>query len=335
VIFLLSKGNLYMKISALFKLTIVLVMGLATLAHSQSNYPAKPIRLIVAYAPGGAVDSVGRKLALSLGELLGQQIIVENRPGVSGNIGSDFVAKSQGDGYTLLFAPSTLIANPLVIKSKPSFDLKTDLVAISMVTSGPLLMVVNASGPASVQDFVTKAKANPEKFNFGTGGYGAAGHLSAEYFKLLAGVRGVPVILYKGTAPALTDIIGGTLSAMMEPTLSAMQLVRSGKLRALAITGAKRDPLFPDVPTFAEAGFQGMEFSTWYGVWGPVSIPVGLQRRLAEGIKTVLDSADFRNWLAERGYEPSAISGAAFATFLDNESKRYERIVKDGNIKPE
>jgi len=324
-----------MNVFTLLKLALALFMGTAPLVYAQSGYPVKPIRLIVAYAPGGAVDSVARKLALSLGESLGQQIVVENRPGASGNIGSDYVAKSPGDGYTLLFAPSTLIANPLVIKNKPPFDLKTDLAAITMVASGPLLMVVNPSGPTSVKDFVAKAKAHPEKFNFGTGGYGAAGHLSAEYFKLRAGIKDVPVILYKGTAPALTDIIGGTLSAMMEPTLTAMQQVRSGKLRALAITGAKRDPLFPDVPTFAEAGFQEMEFSTWYGVWGPASMPVDLQRRLADASKTILNATDFRNWLAERGYEPSPISGAAFATFLDTESKRFARIVKDGNVQPE
>ncbi|MDB5965925.1 MAG: tripartite tricarboxylate transporter substrate binding protein [Polaromonas sp.] len=324
-----------MRVVTLLRLAMALSIGAALGAQAQSGYPVKPIHLIVAYAPGGAVDSVARKLALSLGESLGQQIVVENRPGASGNIGSDYVAKSAGDGYTLLFAPSTLIANPMVTKSKPPFDLKTDLAAITMVASGPLLMVVNPAGPTSVKDFVARARANPEKFNFGTGGYGAAGHLSAEYFKLRAGVKDVPVILYKGTAPALTDIIGGTLSAMMEPTLSAMQQVRGGKLRALAITGAKRDPLFPDVPTFAEAGFQGMEFSTWYGVWGPASMPFGLQRRLAEASKTVLDSADFRSWLAERGYEPSPISGAAFAVFLDNESKRYARIVRDGHIQPE
>lgn len=324
-----------MKLSSLLKLTLALSLGGVPLAQAQSAYPVKPVRMIVAYAPGGATDAVARKLALSLTEAFGQQVVVENRPGASGNIGGDYVAKSAGDGYTLLFAPSTLIANPLVNKTKPPFDLKQDLAAITMVASGPLLMVVNPSGPTDLKDFVAKAKASPEKFNFGTGGYGAAGHLSAEYFKLRAGVKDVPVILYKGTAPALTDIMGGTLSAMMEPTLSAMQQVRGGKLRALAITGAKRDPLFPDVPTFAEAGYQGMEFSTWYGVWGPATMPFGLQRRVAEASKAVLDSAEFRNWLAERGYEPSPISGPAFGAFLDKETKRYERIVKDGHIRPE
>jgi tripartite-type tricarboxylate transporter receptor subunit TctC len=298
-------------------------------------YPAKPIHLIVAYTPGGAVDAVARRLATSLADALGQQVVVENRPGASGNIGSDFVAKAPADGYTLLFAPSTLVANPLVMKAKPPFDVYRDLTAITLVASGPLLLVVNPDGPPSVRDFVARAKATPEKFNFGTGGFGAAGHLSAEYFKLRAGITGVPVVLYKGTAPALTDIIGGQLSAMMEPTLSAMNFVRAGKLRALAITGARRDPLFPDVPTFAEAGFTEMEFLTWYGVWGPAKLPPELLRKIADTSKTVLGSADFRAWLAERGYEGAPLSGAAFASFLETETQRYARIVKEGKIQPE
>jgi tripartite-type tricarboxylate transporter receptor subunit TctC len=325
-----------MKAVSAFKLALILpVLALASLCAQAQTYPNKQIHLIVAYTPGGAVDAVARRLATSLSDALGQQVVVENRPGASGNIGSDFVAKSPADGYVLLFAPSTLVANPLVMKAKAPFDVNRDLTAITMVASGPLLMVVNPAGPASVRDFVTQAKANPAKFNFGTGGFGAAGHLAAEYFKLRSGITGVPVVLYKGTAPALTDIMGGQLSAMMEPTLSAMNFVRSGKLRALAITGAKRDPLFPDVPTFAEAGFSEMEFSTWYGLWGPAKLPPELVKKIADTTRSSLGTADFRAWLAERGYEGSPITGPAFAGFLDTETQRYARIVKEGNIQPE
>ena len=325
-----------MKAVSGFKLVLLLpVLAIASAGAQAQTYPAKLMRLIVAYAPGGAVDVVARKLAISLGEAIGQNVIVENHPGASGNIGSGLVVKAPADGYTLLFAPSTLIANPLVMKDKPAFDVNRDLTAISLVASGPLLMLVHPNGPANVRDFVARAKANPEKFNFGTGGFGAAGHLSAEYFKLRSGITGVPVLLYKGTAPALTDLMGGQLSAMMEPTLSAMPQVRGGKLRALAITSGKRDPLFPDVPTFSEAGFHDMEFTTWYGVWGPGNLPAAILRKLADTHKAVLSSAEFHAWLAERGYEASPLSGQAFASFLDIETRRYARIVKEGNIRPE
>jgi tripartite-type tricarboxylate transporter receptor subunit TctC len=324
-----------MKTLPVLKLALLLPLFMLATSVQAQGFPAKPIRLIVSFAPGGAVDLVARRLATGLGEALGQNVVVENRPGASGNIGADLVAKSAADGYTLLFAPSTLIANPLVMKEKAPFDVNRDLTPITLVASGPLLMLVNPNGPASVRDFIAQAKAHPEKFNFGTGGFGAAGHLSAEWFKQRAGISGVPVVLYKGTAPALTDIMGGQLSAMMEPTLSAMPQVRGGKVRALAITSNKRDPLFPDVPTFGEAGLSDMEFSTWYGVWGPANLPQAILQKLAETSKTVLVAPAFQAWLAERGYESSALSGKAFSAFLEAETRRYARIAREGNIKPD
>ena len=327
-----------MKNFFVFKLALLLplfsLLACGARGVQAQAYPTKPIRLVVAFAPGGATDLVARRLATGLAEALGQSVVVENRPGASGNIGGDSVAKSVADGYTLLFAPSTLIANPLVMTEKAAFDVNRDLVPITMVASGPLLLLVHPNGPANVREFIARAKANPEKFNFGTGGFGAAGHLSAEWFKQRSGISGVPVILYKGTAPALTDIMGGQLSAMMEPTLSAMPQVRGGKVRALAITSNKRDPLFPDVPTFTEAGLAEMEFATWYGVWGPASLPPAILQKLADTSKAVLGTPAFHTWLAERGYEASPLSGQAFASFLDAETRRYVRIVKDGNIRP-
>lgn len=299
------------------------------------NDSDKPMRLIVGYVPGGAVDALARQFGQAIGDLLRQQVIVENRPGASGNIARDFVAKSPADGHTLLFAPSTLIANPLVTKAQSSFDLERDLTPIAMIASGPLLMLVPMDGPATVREFVAGAKAHPEKYNFGTGGFGAAGHLSAEFFKQKAGIDNVPTVLYKGTAAALTDLIGGRLSAMMEPTLSGMPFVNGGKLRALAITSKQRDPLFPNVPTFAEVGFPDMEFATWYGVWGPANLPPPVTRKLIEAQATVLRSAAFQGWLRQQGYEGSTLSGADFSAFLRNESQRYARIVKDGNIQPQ
>ena len=323
---------------AMYALRLALILSLSVIAPAQAQdaaYPSKSIRLIVAYAPGGATDVLARKLALAFTDALGQQVVVENRPGASGNIGSEFVARSRPDGYTLLFAPSTLIANPLVMKDKPGFDVRRDMTAIAMVASGPLLMIVNSTGPGNLREFVAQARTNPEKFSFGTGGFGAAGHLSAENFKVRAGIPTVPVVLYKGTAPALTDIMGGHLSAMMEPTLSAMPPLRGGKVRALAITSSKRDALFPDVPTFTEAGFPDMEFSTWYGVWGPANLPDAIQKKLSDIQRTILMSPDFKAWLAQQGYEPSLLAGQEFSNFLDKEAQLYTRIVSDAKIRPQ
>jgi tripartite-type tricarboxylate transporter receptor subunit TctC len=324
-----------MKVALRVSIALMACLLAATGVVQAQTFPTKPIHMVVAFAPGGAVDSVARKLAFALSEPLGQQIVIENRSGASGAIGSDYVAKAPADGYTLLFAPSTLLANPLVMKAKQPFDLHQDLAPIGMVASGPLLMLVPENGPATVSDFVKLAKAKPAQFNFGTGGYGSAPHLAEAYFKLRAGINDVPILLYRGTAPALTDLIAGRLSAMMEPTLSAIPQVRGGKVRALAITGSKRDPLFPEVPTFEEAGFPDMQFSTWYGVWAPAALPEPIKQKLIDVQKAVLRSPEFVSWLQQQGYEASPLSGAAFAAFLNNEERRYERIVREGNIQPQ
>ncbi len=311
-----------------------LALGLTALtATAQSGaYPTKSLRLIVAYAPGGATDAVARKLASEMGDVLGQSVVVENRPGASGNIGADLVAKSNPDGYTLLFAPSTLIANPLIMKAAAPFDVKRDFDPLFMVASGPLLFLVRTDGPASVQAFVEAAKAAPRKFNFGTGGFGAAGHLSAELFKQEAGIKDVPVVLYKGTAPAITDIIGGQLSGMMEPSLSALPQIRGGRLKALAVASTQRDPLFPDVPTFAEVGLPGVQFDTWYGVWAPVGMPAAVKNRLIQTYQKVIQSKAYLSWLAEQGYTASEFTESRFQDFLDKETARYAQIVRDGRI---
>jgi len=322
--------------TALRLLAALMTSLLAAAGSAQAQtFPTKPIHMIVAFAPGGAVDTVARKLGAALGQSLGQQVVIDNRPGASGNIGSDYVAKAAADGYTLLFAPSTLLANPLVMKGKAPFDMHRDLTPISLVASGPLLMLVPSNGPATVRDFVKEAQAKPAQFNFGTGGYGSAPHLLAAQFKLRNGLGDVPTILYKGTAPALADLIGGQLSAMMEPALTAIPQVHGGKVRALAITGEKRDPLVPDVPTFVELGFSDMQINTWYGVWGPAGLPAALQQKLADAQKAVLGTPAFIDWLRQQGYEATPVSGTAFTTFLRDEETRYERIVREGHIEPQ
>lgn len=302
--------------------------------HAQS-FPEKPVRIIVPFAPGGAVDGVARRMAQHLSETFSQQVVVENRAGASGNIGADAVAKSAPDGYTLLLSASTLIVNPYVSKQKAPFDPVRDFTHISLIATGPLLFIVNPNvGADTVQEFIARAKAQPDKVNFATGGFGAAGHLAAEFFKSRTGVN-VPTVLYKGTGPAFTDLLGGQVSAMMDPLLSSLPHVKSGKLKALAITSQQRSPLAPDVPTFAEAGLPNFDFFTWYGLWGPGNLPAPVLTRLEGAVKKVLETPEVKAWFHSQGLDPSGASGAQFVAFINDEAAKYEKIVRDAKIEPQ
>lgn len=309
---------------------VFLVAG-ATAADAQT-YPERVVRIIVPFAAGGPVDLIARTMSQRLSQQMSQQVIVENRPGASGNIGAEIVAKSAPDGYILLFSASTLVVNPYVMKERAAFDPLKDFTNIALVATGPLLFVVNAqTGATSVRDFVDRAKAHPEAFNLATGGYGAAGHLAAEAFKLRAGLH-IPVVLYKGTGPALADVIGGHISGMMEPLLSTLPHVKGGQLRALAVTSAKRHALAPDVPTFAEAGFGDFEFYTWYGLWGPAKLPAPIVGKLEDAVHASLATADARRWFESQGLDVRGDTGKQFGAFIQAESSKYEHLVKDAHI---
>lgn len=301
-------------------------------AVAADGYPSRPVRLIVPFAAGGAVDAVARTLAARLSEQFSQKVVVENRAGASGNIGADAVVRSPADGHTLLFTASTLVVNPLIMKDKPPFDPARDLTHLALVASGPLLFVTPASAPAgSVQDFVAQAKAAPDRFSFAVGGFGAAGHLDVESFKHRAGLA-VPTVLYKGTGPALIDLMGGQVSGMIDPLLTSLPPVKAGKLKALAITGNKRSTLAPDVPTFAEAGYPEVNFSTWYGLWGPAGLPAPVVDKLEAAVKRFVAEPDTRAWFERQGLEPSGVSGARFRAFIDQETAKSREIVKLANI---
>ena len=313
-------------------LSLAAALAFALPGAAMAAYPDKPIRLVVPFAAGGAVDAVARTVAARLTDTLNQRVIVENRAGASGTIGAEAVARSPADGYTLLLTASTVVVNPFIMKEKPRLDTIKDLTALNLVASGPLLFVaapnVNAT---SAQDFVAKAKANPERFNFAVGGFGAAGHLAVESFKFRAGLP-VPTILYKGTAPALVDLMGGQVSGMIDPLLTSLPPVKGGKLKALAITGDKRSPLAPDVPTFAEAGFPDVNFSTWYGFWGPANLPQDVIDTLEGAVKKVVANPEVKTWFASQGLDPSGISGARFRAFIDQESVKSQQIVNAAHI---
>ncbi len=292
---------------------------------------AQVLRIVVPFPPGGGVDVVARALAQRLAEPLGQSAIVDNRPGASGNIGADYVLKSAADGNTLLFSASTFIVNPLVAAQKAPFDPMKDFTHVALVARGPVLLITHPSYGASLREFIERAKANPEKYNFATGGYGSAGHLAAEWFKLQAGLR-VPVILYKGTAPAFNDLMGGQLSGIFDPLVTALPLAKGGKVQAMALAAPKRSPLAPEIPTMAEAGLAGFEFYTWYGLWAPPAMADAVLGRIERAVNAAGRSAEMTKWFESQGLEYGNRTGRAFVEFERAEQAMVEDIVKRGNL---
>ncbi len=294
-------------------------------------FPARPIRIVVPYPPGGAVDAVGRMLAQRLQENFGQTVLVDNRAGASGTIGSEFVARAPADGHTLLVNASIHVINPHVLKSVP-FDALRDFTPVTLIARGPLLFVINPALPArTVREFIALAKRQPGAMTFATSSLGSAGHLAEEQFRLQSATA-LTIVPYKGSGPALADVIGGHVMAMIDPVLSALPHVQSGRLRALAVTSGKRLAILPDLPTVAESGLPGFEFYSWYGMWGPPAMPKEATQVLQAASARALRQGDFSERLGAQGFEPVGSSSADFAQFLQQESALYSRIVKQAKI---
>lgn len=314
--------------------TVGAAFALWSAVASAQAFPTKPIRIVAPYVPGGTVDALSRALAAQLSEEFGQQVVVENRAGASGNIGAEYVAAAEPDGHVLLLTASTVIVNPLVMKEKQRFDLHKDFTPIGMVASTPLVFVVSPqSGIGTVAEFIKHAKANPEKVNFGVGGFGSGGHLAMETFNVRAGTS-IPMVIYKGSAPALTDIVGGQLSAMMDPVLTTLPFVNTGRLKAIAVTGEQRSALLPSVPTLSEAGVPNMDFVSWYGMWGPAGIPEPVSTRIQAALTKVLASPQFKPWLDKQGMVAGKVTGKQFGEYVQQESKKYAQAVADAKIEP-
>jgi tripartite-type tricarboxylate transporter receptor subunit TctC len=256
-------------LSAFSVLSVTLLLTFASPAADAQAYPSKPIRFVVPYPPGGPLDTVARLLGAKVGESVGQPVVVDNKPGAGGNIGADIVAKSPADGYTILMgAVATHAINPTLYKSIP-YDPIKDFAPITQVASTPNVLVVNPSVPANnVREFIAYAKANPGKLNFGSGSTGSAGHLAGELFKSMAGVD-MAHIPYKGAAPAMQDLVAGQIQLMFDNLASSLGQVKAGKIKALAVTTAKKTPLAPELPTVAESGLPGFDISTWFGIFAP------------------------------------------------------------------
>jgi tripartite-type tricarboxylate transporter receptor subunit TctC len=302
------------------------------LAAGAQTYPQKPVRIVVPYPPGGTVDLVARHLAQQLGAQVGQQIVVENRAGANGTIGSDFVAKAAPDGYTLLVQASIFVINPLFLKNVP-YDVQRDFSPISNIGSVPLLVTAHPSVPAAnLREFVALVRANPDKYTFATTSFGSAGHLTEEVIRRDAGLS-ILIVPYKGAGPALTDIVGGQVSALADPLPSSYPHVKGGRLRALAVTSRERIAFMPDVPTMAESGFPGFEMLSWYGVWGPPALPRDIVNRLAAEVTKAVKSPEMQEKLASQGFLPKGSTAPEFAAYVRDEIAKYAKIVKDANIK--
>jgi tripartite-type tricarboxylate transporter receptor subunit TctC len=307
---------------------LLLALVASATTHAQT-YPAKPVRIVVGFSAGGAIDIVGRRLAQKLSESLGQQFVVENRVGAGSVIGTDYVAKAAPDGYTLLLSGVTgLAAGASVFKQLP-YDTRRDFAPIVLVLQNPAVLLVHPSVPSrTVKEFIALVKARPGKLNYASSGAGGGQHLAAEMFIMTTGVNLVHVP-YKGAAPALNDLVGGQVDLMFEsiPT-SAIQFIETGKLRALAVTSPRRSGLLPDVPTMQEAGLKGFEFRTWMGLAAPAGTPRDVIARLNAATNKAIASGDLRVWLEGLGLEAAGGTPEQFHAFLEKEIEMYAKIVK-------
>lgn len=310
------------------------ILGLcAVTAAAAQTYPAKPIRFIVPFAPGGSTDLVARILAQRLPEALGQAVVVDNRGGAGGVIGAELAARAPADGYTIVLgSPGPLTINPNLLARMP-YDTLRDFSPITLATISPFILVLHPSLPVrSVQELVALAKVRPGQLNYGSAGNGSVGHFSAEQFKSLAGVNLVHVP-YKGAGPAVTDLVGGQLHLMFENLPTVLPHIRSGKLRALAVGTRKRSALVPEYPTISEAGVPGYESSTAFGVLAPAKTPAAVIGRLNQEIVKILNSPDIKERLSAQGLEAAGGTPQQYAAHLKEELAKYGRIVKAAGIK--
>ena len=312
---------------------LVLFLAAFTAAANAAEpaYPARPVRVIAPSSPGSGIDFVGRTVSQGLTESIGQQFIVDNRAGAGGNIGAEVTAKAAPDGYTLFLATSTHVIN-VSLYSKLSYDIVKEFAPISRLTNGFYVIVVHPSVPAkNVKELIALAGAKPGQLNFASAGNGNATHLAGELFKSVAKVDIVHVP-YKGTGPALVDLVGGQVQIMFSNFTAALPQIRSGKLRALAVTGEQRTPTAPDIPTVIESGLKGYTVTSWYGLVAPAHTPQPVVAKLNAEIVKVLKQPGIRDRLAGDGAEPSSNTPAEFAALIKTELAKWEKVIKGAGL---
>ncbi|HSV53602.1 MAG TPA: tripartite tricarboxylate transporter substrate binding protein [Burkholderiaceae bacterium] len=315
-----------------FRKLLVLGLSAAALGAAAQTYPNRPVRVIIPFPPGGTLDTVGRQLAQKLGDQMGQNFVVENKPGGNGTIGADAVAKAPGDGYTLLFNASTFVTAPMTMKSVP-YNVVSDFAPVALVAKAPLSVAINKNLPVTdIKSLVSYAKANPGKMSFAVGSVGSAGHLATELLKRASGIEYL-IVPYKGTAPAFQDLIGGQIDGFIDPILGSLQYHKSGLLRVVAVTSKARAPNLPDVAAVDET-VAGYEFYSWYGLWGPAKLPAEIAQRLNAEVNKAL-ATDMRDKLVQQGLLLTPGSIADFAKFQRDDMARSQKIITEGNIRVE
>ena len=317
------------ELSALILLAATMVGG----AHAQT-WPAKPIRLVVPYPPGGSNDVLSRITAQAMSPGLGQPVVIDNRGGAGGMIGADNVAKSPADGYSMVNVQASFTANA-ALRTKMAYDPIADFAYIGMMARGPLLAVVHPSLPVkNIRELIALAKAKPGQINYGSTGTGGHNHLATELFRRMAAINIVHVP-YKGVAPALTDLMGGHTQMVMTSLPSAMTQVQAGRLKALAVGSEKRSSFMPELPTISESGVPGYMAEFWWGLAAPAKTPAEIVNRLANELTKALQSPDLKQRFAAEGAEPSVMSREQFTGFIRNEITRWRKVAQDTGIKPD
>ncbi len=305
-------------------------------ALAQSAWPAKPLRLVIPFPAGGATDIIGRLLAQKLSAALGQQVVVDNKPGAGGSLGADMVAKAPADGYTILLSTSSTHSIGPALSNKLPYDAFRDFSPVAMVATAPSVLVVGKDFPArSAQELVTLLKTNPAKYNFGSSGIGTYPHLSAEMFKWRAGGLFVVHIPYRGTGLVITDLVAGQIAFLMDSIVSAQPHIKDGKVRALAVTGAKRSPSLPQVPTMAEVGVPNLVLSNWFGFFAPPGTAPEIVQRLNRELNAIVAMPDVIERMGSFGAEPGGGTSEQFAKLYRDEHEGWKALIQRASIKPE
>jgi len=313
-------------------LVLALAAGFASLTSAQP-YPTKPIKLVAPSTPGDAPDVIARLVADKLSTALGQQVVVENRPGAGGVVGSDYVAKAAPDGYTLIMGNAGSHGINAAVYSKLPYDIQRDFAPVSQVAVAPNVMVINPSVPAStLAEFIAYAKANPGKLSYASGGNGSSAHMSMELFKSMSGID-IQHVPYKGSSPALTDVVSGQVVAFIGNMPPTVPLIKAGKLRAIAVTTKSRSALMPELPTITEAGLPGFETVAWFGVLAPAGTPPEVVNRLSAEIAKIAKSPEIREKLVAMGAEPIGSTPEEFKAVIDRDIAKWKPLAQKVGIK--